>query len=397
MSALKHELRRQLEELLSETVDSARHREATEFDRQAGPLAGALVLFGAGALGRKTLAGLRKLGVEPLAFSDNNPALWGKEIDGIPVLQPDAAIARFGRTAAFIVTIWRAKATETMTERLRPLLERGCARVLSFAPLFWKHPEHFLPHYSFDLPHKVLQQSGAVLEVFDLWEDDASRAEFLAQIRWRLRLDFDGLPRPVGHEIYFPDDLVGGRPDEIYADCGAYNGDTLASFLRLRGDEFRHYEAFEADPANFAQLKAYVGALPDNTRRKVGVHSLAIGARREKVWFDAAGTEASSVGSGSLEVDCAPLDELMADRPPSWIKMDIEGSEPLALQGARKIIGSRQPVLSVCVYHQQDHVWTLPQLIRTCSDRYRYFLRPHLLESWDLVLYAVPQDRLRRL
>ena len=28
-------------------------------------------------------------------------------------------------------------------------------------------------------------------------------------------------------------------------------------------------------------------------------------------------------------------------------------------------------------------------------DRYRFFLRPHLLEVWDLVCYAVPAERLR--
>jgi hypothetical protein len=30
------------------------------------------------------------------------------------------------------------------------------------------------------------------------------------------------------------------------------------------------------------------------------------------------------------------------------------------------------------------------------SSKYRFFLRPHLLESWDLVSYAIPASRLKR-
>lgn len=385
----------ELDRLLSESIESAQERERTAFDKHVGPHASSLVLFGAGNLGRKMLKGLRAINIEPHCFADNNPALWGNEVDGLRVLSPQEAAAQFANTAAFIMTIWRGKGTDTMAERCQPLTDLGCSHVFNFGVLFWKYPDTFLPHYSFDLPHKVLQQADAIRRAFQLWGDDASRSEFVDQIRWRLHLDFDGLPRPVDHEIYFPNDLVEVSQDERLVDCGAFDGDTLETFLGNHGPTFERYFAFEADPANFARLKRYVSNLAPELSAKVTVYPLAVGARRQKVSFDAMGTEASVMGRGELEIDCAPLDEILEENQVTWIKMDIEGAEPEALQGSQALISKHTPVLAICVYHQQNHLWDIPLLIESISSGYSFFLRPHLLESWDLVCYAVPKSRLK--
>ena len=40
------------------------------------------------------------------------------------------------------------------------------------------------------------------------------------------------------------------------------------------------------------------------------------------------------------------------------------------------------PILAICVYHQPDHLWQIPLFIRSLSDQYRFFLRPHNEEGW---------------
>src|SRR5581483_12087128 len=74
-------------------------RGKTTFDNLAGPFADQLVLFGAGPLGKLTLQRLRGGGLEPLAFSDNNAALWGTRVEGLEVLSPADARRRFGSHA----------------------------------------------------------------------------------------------------------------------------------------------------------------------------------------------------------------------------------------------------------------------------------------------------------
>ncbi|HEY5157375.1 MAG TPA: FkbM family methyltransferase, partial [Anaerolineales bacterium] len=111
--------------------------------------------------------------------------------------------------------------------------------------------------------------------------------------------------------------------------------------------------------------------------------------------FEATGTAASSIGSGDFEVDCISLDEILTHDGYMYIKMDIEGSEVDTLIGAQNIIGKELPVLAICAYHCQDHLWRIPSLISSFSDQYGFFLRPHLSEAWDLVCYAVPLNRLK--
>ncbi len=382
-----------LQQLLSESVSDARQRARTAFDRMAGPLDRSLVLFGAGGMGRKTLLGLQKLGIEPLAFADNNRALWSTRVCGVPVFAPQEAAEKYGRTATFVVTIWRGEGTEQMGQRMKQLLDLGCERVVPFGQLFWKYPEVFTPHYAFDLPEGVLREKDSVGKANALFADEASRREYLAQIRWRLHLDFDGLPLPVSHTIYFPDDLVSPQ-DEVFVDAGAFDGDTIRALLERTPGGGSQVIAFEPDPLNFAKLSRYIDALPDEVKRRIELHAMGLGSKRETVYFEGSGTSAATVASSGVPVAIAPLDELLGDRRITYLKMDIEGAELDALEGARNCIRRDRPVLTVCSYHKQDHLWRIPLLIDSICDGYRFFLRPHLLEVWDLVCYAVPENRL---
>jgi hypothetical protein len=98
--------------------------------------------------------------------------------------------------------------------------------------------------------------------------------------------------------------------------------------------------------------------------------------------------------TGTIEINCAPLDEILADSSPTYIKMDIEGAELSALLGAKQVIQEFKPVLAISVYHQQNHLWRIPMIVRSFCDQYSFFLRPHNEEAWDLILYAIPHDRL---
>lgn len=388
------ELTAALGDLFAEGEAGARDRESSAYDLAAGLAKRPLVLFGAGQLGRITLAGLRRLGVEPIAFTDNNQRLWNTTVEGVKVLSPREAARLHGDQAIFLVTIWRGRSDDRMPEREANLRDLGCQHVITFQPLFWKHPEIFLPHYAVDLPHRVHQRADDVRRAAQLWADDASRGEYLAQLRWRMLGDFNAMPDPVDHMIYFPHELCPLTDREVFVDCGAYDGDTIQSFLEEAKNRFAYIYGFEPDPANFAKLQERVAQL--SRRDSITIRRAAVGATAGVVTFSGEGSEASRVGQGEMQVDCVVLDEVLAGTQPTYIKMDIEGSEPDALTGARGIIERHSPVLAICTYHVQDHLWKIPLLINSFSDNYAFFLRPHLLEGWDLVTYAIPKHRLTR-
>lgn len=387
----------QLNELFDEDIEQVTERERTAFDKSLAPFDETmLVLFGAGGLGRRTLSGLRQLGIKPLAFVDNNPNWWGKTIDGLQVLSPGEAVRKYGQSSVFIVTIWSDTIGHPIDEIVRQLSSLGSVKVLSFALLYWKYAKTFLPYFGLDLPHNTRAQVEHIRAAARLWADDTSRAEYLAQLRWRLLLDFGGLSSPVSGMQYFPGDLFSVIPDEVFVDCGAFDGDTIRYFLQQREPIFAELIAIEPDPLNFSRLAAYVEALPDQLKRKIAIHQVATGISRGKVQFNSTGTNQANVANtGNIEVDCMPLDELLHDIVPSYIKMDIEGAEPETLQGARRIIKKYSPTLSLSVYHRFDHLWQLPLIVKSIYGGYKFFLRTHAKACWDLVCYAVPKDRLK--
>ncbi|MFI5258658.1 MAG: nucleoside-diphosphate sugar epimerase/dehydratase, partial [Candidatus Limnocylindrales bacterium] len=65
-----------------------------------------VVLFGSGYLGRHMRRDLAGLPFTPLAFVDNNSTLLGSQIEGLDVLSPDDAAARFGQAALWLITIY---------------------------------------------------------------------------------------------------------------------------------------------------------------------------------------------------------------------------------------------------------------------------------------------------
>ena len=167
----------------------------------------------------------------------------------------------------------------------------------------------------------------------------------------------------------------------------------------LYGDRFGHILALEPDPANFAKLQSAVAALPPLAAAKVECRRAALASERTILYLDATGTASSTASAvpstGAIAVTAETLDALIDGSRPTLVKLDVEGFEINALEGARETIQRHGPVLAICVYHRQNHLWKIPLLVRQWRDDYAFFLRPHNEEGWDLVCYAVPRTRLR--
>ena len=382
----------QVDLLLAEDVDAVKERERTAFDRLLAEANGRIVLFGAGNLGRKALRCLRSIGIEPLAFADSNAARWGIQADGVDVLSPKEAADRFGSSAMFMVTIWSLG--HAFRETHAKLKSLGCRTVLPSASLRWKFSNELLPDYCQDLPHKLYEQADEVRAAAKLWADDESRSEYLNQIRWRMLGDYDCLGGPHREEQYFPESLFHLIPGEVFVDCGAYDGDTAKRFIS-RNANFARLLAIEPDPDNHRRLCQWAERQIE-VRDRIVTYGLAVGASSGSVRFNATGAEGASIAKGGdVLVECASLDELAADAAPTYIKMDIEGAEEDALQGARRLIREHSPILAVCLYHRPSDLWRIPSLILSLVGNYKLFLRPHFGDGWDIVCYAVPPHRLR--
>lgn len=99
-------------------------------------------------------------------------------------------------------------------------------------------------------------------------------------------------------------------------------------------------------------------------------------------------------------LETTSIDEFVLERGISkvdFIKLDIEGSEWHALQGARQTIAKHRPQLAVCIYHQLDHYYQIPFLLADCVEDYVFrcgHYSPFHIFS-ETVLYAIPRESCR--
>jgi FkbM family methyltransferase len=383
---------KELEQVLLESVESAKRRERSAFDEVASPFEERLVLFGAGGLGRRTAAGLRKVGIEPLCFVDNNKNLEGQLVDGINIHMPHDAVRRFGSKAAYVIAAWNGSSPERMRQKRQQLASLGCKRIVTAGQLFWKFPQVFLPFYPIDLPHKLLLRKEEVLAAYHALADEPSRHEYVAQVSFRLTLDFDAmgdLQRPH----YFAPDVYRLRSDEFLVDCGAFDGDTVQEFLRLTRGNFARIIAFEPDPMNWNRLAESLATLPAALRQKISAYRQCVSDQPGEIAFEATGTDLAASGRGSNRVPTTTLDAVLQGERPTIVKFDIEGAELQALQGGTETLRRCHPVLAVSAYHYQSHLWEVPLNILEIHPEYNLYLRPHGTEGWDLVCYATPKGR----
>jgi FkbM family methyltransferase len=145
------------------------------------------------------------------------------------------------------------------------------------------------------------------------------------------------------------------RPGTIFYDVGAHVGfySLLASALVGSGKVF----AFEPLPRNLGYLRQHLAL---NRIANVDVLPVAVSDRTSTAAFRVEKTSFMGClsGDGGIVVPTATLDSLVESGtilPPNYIKMDIEGSELLALQGAQKIFQRYRPVLFLATHSRQIH------------------------------------------
>ncbi len=399
-----------LQQLLAQNPSDVRRKLRDQFSETAGDSTKLIILFGVKSWpARHALEGLKRLGLEPQAFIDNDSSLWNTKVDGIPVLSPKEAADAYGKNGVFVVSIYNGSAPR------KQLRELGCAKVLQFEKLFHSYADTFLPYLALDLPDQIFEEADAVRAALPIWADDQSQREYLAQLNYSITLDADSLPpRSNPAETYFPPDIVMPLPSDTFVDCGAFEGDTVEEYIKRMNGDFAGIAAFEPDPRNFQKSQAFVATLPTSLQQRIVLRNGAIGAKTQDVRFDFTGSAASTVlassdqeqtegappktmpftaSEGVIDVKSFALDDVLAPGSQYYIKMDIEGAEYDTLLGAHRLLREQKSVWAVCLYHRLSDLWRIPLLFAKIGG-YRLYLRRYAEGFVETVFYALPSDRM---
>ena len=376
--------------ILSQPINSVRNRESTKF-YENGNLESEYIIFGAGALGQRNVKGIKEIGLKIVCITDNNEKLWNTKFKDLDILSPTTALAKFP-DAIIIFSIWSESIGYPYEEIKNQLNKVRKCILISFLDLYWSFPSYFLPYWRCELPSKTIEQFELVLSAFNIFSDDYSKQEYVNQIDWRINGNFECISKPLDQIQYFSNDLFSIIQNEIFLDCGAYDGDTLKSFLQFTNNSFSSYYAFEPDPSNFNKLVDFNKSLPLEISNKIVLKNIAIGSKNEKIFFQSDSSIQSYVSEeGNIEIISKTIDSLSLS--PTFIKMDVEGFETDIIFGAMNTISIFKPIIAISIYHKYDHLWRLPLALNALNKDYDFYLRNYSQTGWELVCYAIPKTR----
>ncbi|MDE5966636.1 MAG: FkbM family methyltransferase [Lachnospiraceae bacterium] len=188
-----------------------------------------------------------------------------------------------------------------------------------------------------------------------------------------LTFDYDiiGELKESNFSDYFDHDLIKCSKDEVFVDLGAYTGDSALSFIDNFGNYKRLY-LYEITPETIDTLKENM-KLHDN----VIIRNVGVGESAGTMYLNKAprGSHSNQMSdSEGVPVPVVCLDEDIQE-PITFLKMDIEGSELLAINGAKKHIQNDKPKLAICSYHNNHHIWELPKRMRELNPDYKLYMR----------------------
>jgi FkbM family methyltransferase len=93
--------------------------------------------------------------------------------------------------------------------------------------------------------------------------------------------------------------------------------------------------------------------------------------------------------SGTLQVHSIKLDSIAMGFKPTFIALDIEGSELNALKGSKGIIKRFSPSLSIALYHSINHLWEIVIFLKKVNPNYNFYIRNYSSFCGETFLYAV--------
>lgn len=229
-----------------------------------------------------------------------------------------------------------------------------------------------------------IQNRDKYHQVYNLLADNFSKKVYLERIkRVYLLNDISSIVSPADEEYFDEVNIL--TDHEVFIDCGGYSGDTSLRFIEKCGGKYKKIIVFEPETSKTAVI--------ENNLRGTNhiVYPYGVWSENKVLYFEARGDVASRVVDEECgdKVQAVALDDYVYDEKPTFIKMDIEGSEIEALIGARKTIQTYKPKLAVCLYHKPQDLFEIPIYIKSLNENYRLYVRQYANSRYETVCYAL--------
>jgi len=207
------------------------------------------------------------------------------------------------------------------------------------------------------------------------------------------------------YEYRHGDTTISVSPGDVVIDAGGCWGDTALFFSCAAGNQGRVF-SFEFDPENLAVFTQNM-ALNTGLSERISITPLAVWENSNERFQYSANGLSTTIAPGyeqrpvekEMQVATISIDDFVQQNNLErldFIKMDIEAAELNALKGAADTIRQFRPILAIAQYHKTSDFADIPHCIGELTENYSYFIDHFSIHHEETVLFAIPDEKLRR-
>lgn len=233
----------------------------------------------------------------------------------------------------------------------------------------------------------IEKNADKINAVHSLFEDESKRI-FEGCINFMFGGELETLASVTSEKVEVFENVLKLNSSESYLDLGAYRGDTVEEFLHYCGGGYESITALEPDRRTFRKLCDYLENIPRSTAYQKAVYNEITTLK-----FSSKAGRQSTISEKGEEIETATVDKLFKNKKVTYIKMDVEGAEKEAIEGAKTTLKEQKPKLNIALYHRSADIFDLPLKISEINPDYKFHIRRHpYIPCWDMNLYCVMQE-----
>jgi len=336
--------------------------------------AGGIYIFGAGLIGEQVYRACIQNCIRVLGFIDNSN-IQNKTKLNTPIFKLDS----IDKKSLIVITPGKSSSIIAKQLSINKFYNQISLPEFFYSIEITNQPES---NYLADLSLNKLKYLSLFLKL----SDEKSRLTLDLLIKHRITLNSEYLYDGYCSEKdqWFDDEIFRPDPEAVFVDGGAFDGDTIKGFIK-NNPNYQYIYGFEIDPEIAAKAKTNLGE-----NKKICIYPVGLSNKSEKKLFNSTGVMNGHLSVfGDVDVNLISIDEIV-NRPVTHLKLDVEGAESLAIEGAKNQIKLCSPFMAIAVYHKSSDLWEIKELIeKIASKKYQYFLRHYTEVSFETVLYCV--------
>jgi len=214
--------------------------------------------------------------------------------------------------------------------------------------------------------------------------DEKSKEVFEKIINFKISFDYDFMKGFTNNHTqqYFDKELIPEIKDIVFVDGGGYVGDTLPQII----DNFKDFKKIYLVEPN----KLHINIAKRDFSHIKNIEFINCGLGNETIKSENEKDLDNNCNHNYQAQDIDTIDNLI-DEKVDFIKLDIEGAEQDAIDGAKESIKKHKPILAICVYHKAEDWYKIPQKVLEIESEYKIYLRHYMEGIFETVMYFIPQ------